>query len=53
MVKDIRGFKLKEETIFINGSITLNKYFKQIENNKVGLCSFLHLMQNCFDYCLV
>ncbi len=53
MVKDIEVSNFKEETIFINGSITLNKYFKQIENNKVGLCVFSPPYANCFDYCEV
>jgi DNA modification methylase len=53
MVADIEVSNFKEETKFINGSITIEKYFKQIENKKVGLCVFSPPYANCFDYCEV
>lgn len=53
MVADIEISNFKEETKFINGSITIEKYFKQIENKKVGLCVFSPPYANCFDYCEV
>ncbi len=53
MVADIEVSNFKEETKFINGSITIEKYFKQIENKKVGLCIFSPPYANCFDYCEV
>lgn len=53
MVADIEVSNYKEETKFINGSITIEKYFKQIENEKVGLCVFSPPYANCFDYCEV
>lgn len=53
MVADIEVSNFKEETIFINGSITLERFFKQIEHKKVGLCVFSPPYANCFDYCEV
>lgn len=53
MVADIEVSNFKEESKFINGSITIEKYFKQIENKKVGLCVFSPPYANCFDYCEV
>ncbi len=53
MLADIDVSNFKEETKFINGSITLKKYFKEIENKKVGLCIFSPPYANCFDYCEV
>jgi DNA modification methylase len=53
MVVDIEVSNFKEETKFINGSITIEKYFKQIDNKKVGLCVFSPPYANCFDYCEV
>lgn len=53
MVADVKVSNFKEETKFINGSITLEKYFKQIENKKVGLSVFSPPYANCFDYCEV
>jgi DNA modification methylase len=53
MVEDIDISNFKEETLFINGSITIDKYFKQIKDSKVGLCIFSPPYANCFDYCEV
>jgi len=53
MVADIEVSNFKEESKIINGSITIEKYFKQIENKKVGLCVFSPPYANCFDYCEV
>jgi hypothetical protein len=53
MVQEIKVSNFNEETLFINGSITIDKYFKQIENHKVGLCVFSPPYANCFDYCEV
>lgn len=53
MVADIEVSNFKEETKLIKGSITIEKYFKQIENKKVGLCVFSPPYANCFDYCEV
>ena len=53
MLSDITISNYSEETIFINGSLTIEKYFKEIANKKIGLCVFSPPYANCFDYCEV
>jgi DNA modification methylase len=53
MLADIELSNYNEETKFINGSITLEKFFKDVANSKVGLCVFSPPYANCFDYCEV
>jgi len=53
MLADIELSNYNEETKLINGSITLENYFKDVANSKVGLCVFSPPYANCFDYCEV
>lgn len=53
MISDIEISNFKHDTKLINGSITIEKYYKQIEKSKVGLCVFSPPYANCFDYCEV
>lgn len=53
MLADIQLSNFKEESVLINGSMILDKYFNIINGKKVGLCVFSPPYANCFDYCEV
>jgi hypothetical protein len=53
MLSDIKQSNHLKEAFIINGSITIDKYFSQISDKKVGLCIYSPPYANCFDYCEV
>lgn len=53
MIGDVNKANFKSESIFINGSVTIDTDFKKIKNKKVGISIFSPPYANCFDYCEV
>lgn len=53
MLDDIEGLNAGQESIMINGSLLMDKYFNNLKSKKIGLVIFSPPYANCFDYCEV
>jgi len=53
MLQEAKVHNFDQETILINGSMTLTEDFNTIVDKKIGLVVFSPPYANCFDYCEV